>query len=72
MANAHSRTSSPLWLTISAHIKISSRMRCRVDDKIIEAIQAIIRRGNDVEIRRKGNGYVVLEVKKTIKYTTSA
>ena len=41
-----------------------------MDDKIIEAIQAIISRGNDVEIRRKGNGYVVLEVKKTIKYTT--
>ena len=43
-----------------------------MDDKIIEAIQAIIKRGNDVEIRRKGNGYVVLEIKKTIKYTTSA
>ena len=42
-----------------------------MDDKIIEAIKAIINRGNDVEIRRKGNGYVVLEIKKTIKYTTS-
>ena len=29
---------------------------------------AILQRGNDVEIRRKNNGYVVLEVKKTIKY----
>ena len=36
------------------------------------AVDAILKRGNDVEIRRKGDGYVVLEVKKTIKYTTSA
>lgn len=40
--------------------------------KAIEAIEAIIRRGNDAEIRRKGDGYIVLEVKKTIKYSTSA
>ena len=33
---------------------------------------SIIRRGNDAEIRRKGDGYIVLEVKKTIKHTTSA
>ncbi len=36
------------------------------------AIDAILKRGNDVEIRRKGDGYIVLEVKKTIKYTTPA
>lgn len=33
---------------------------------------SIIRRGNDAEIQRKGDGYVVLEVKKTIKYSTPA
>ena len=33
---------------------------------------SIIRRGNDAEIRRKGDGYIVLEVKKTIKYSTPA
>lgn len=38
----------------------------------MQTIEAIIRRGNDAEIRRKGNGYIVLEVKKTIKYSTSA
>ena len=38
----------------------------------MQAIEAIIRRGNDAEIRRKGDGYIVLEVKKTIKYSTSA
>lgn len=43
-----------------------------MDAKTIKAIEAIIKRGNDAEIRRKGEGYVVLEVKKTIKYTTSA
>ena len=43
-----------------------------MDDKTIKAIEAIIKRGNDAEIRRKGDGYIVLEVKKTIKYTASA
>jgi hypothetical protein len=43
-----------------------------MDDKLMQAIEAIIRRGNDAEIRRKGDGYIVLEVKKTIKYSTSA
>ena len=43
-----------------------------MDDKLMQAIDAIIRRGNDAEIRRKGDGYIVLEVKKTIKYSTLA
>lgn len=43
-----------------------------MDEQTIKTIEAIIKRGNDAEIRRKGDGYVVLEVKKTIKYTTSA
>lgn len=43
-----------------------------MDSEIIKAIEAIIKRGNDAEIRRKGDGYIVLEVKKTIKYTASA
>lgn len=43
-----------------------------MDDKLMQAIEAIIRRGNDVEIRRKGDGYIVLEVKKTIKYSAPA
>ena len=37
-------------------------------EQVIQAIEAIIKRGNDVEIRRKGDGYIVLEVKKTIRY----
>ena len=43
-----------------------------MDDKLMQTIEAIIRRGTDAEIRRKGDGYIVLEVKKTIKYSTSA
>lgn len=43
-----------------------------MDNDAIKAIEAIIKRGNDAEIRRKGDGYIVLEVKKTIKYSTSA
>ena len=36
-------------------------------DSDIAIIESIIRRGNDAEIRRKGDGYIILEVKKTIK-----
>ena len=43
-----------------------------MDEKTIKTIEAIIKRGNDAEIRRKGAGYVVLEVKKTIEYSTHA
>lgn len=39
-------------------------------EQVIQAIEAIIKRGNDVEIRRKDNGYIVLKVKKTIRYGT--
>lgn len=43
-----------------------------MDEKTIKTIESILKRGNDAEIRRKGDGYVVLEVKKTIKYITPA
>lgn len=43
-----------------------------MDKETIQAIEAIIKRGNDAEIRRKGDGYIVLEVKKTIKHSSSA
>lgn len=39
------------------------------NEQLIRAIEAILKRGNDVEIRRKGDGYIVLEVKKSIKYS---
>ena len=37
-------------------------------NEALETIEAILKRGNDAEIRRKNNGYIVREVKKTIKY----
>nr|DAV19852.1 MAG TPA: CtsR-like protein [Caudoviricetes sp.] len=40
-------------------------------EEVKKEIDAILKRGNDVEIRRKGGGYIVLEVKKTIKYTST-
>lgn len=41
-------------------------------EEVKKEIDAILKRGNDVEIRRKGDGYIVLEIKKTIKYSTLA
>ena len=43
-----------------------------MNDDIMRAVEAILKRGNDAEIRRKGDGYIELEVKKTIKYSTPA
>lgn len=42
------------------------------DQEAWDTIKAIIKRGNDAEVKKKGAGYVVLEVKKTIKYSTSS
>lgn len=39
-------------------------------EQTIKAIEAILKRGNDAVVRRKGDGYVVLEEKRTIKYST--
>lgn len=41
-------------------------------DEVKSTAEAILKRGNDVEIRRKGDGYIILEVKKTIKYNSPA
>jgi hypothetical protein len=40
-------------------------------DEAIKTVKDILKRGNNAEIRRKGDGYIVLEVKKTIKYTSA-
>lgn len=39
-----------------------------MDESVIKAAEEIIKKGNDVEIRRKGDGYIVLEIKRKIKY----
>ena len=48
-----------------------SQLSNREREKLLEVIDFILKRGNDAEIRRKGDGYIVLEVKKTIKYTSA-
>ena len=40
-------------------------------DEILQAIETILKRGNDAEIRRRGDGVVVLEVQKKIKYNSN-
>ena len=37
-------------------------------NEALKTLEAILKRGNHVEIRSKNNGYIVLEVKKTINY----
>ncbi|MCM1227554.1 MAG: hypothetical protein NC320_09055 [Clostridium sp.] len=39
-----------------------------MDKQTIEAIESIIKRGNDAKIRRKGDGYAVIEIKEKIRY----
>ena len=41
-----------------------------MDEKTIQAIELILKRGNDAEVRKKGDRVVVLYVKKTIKHST--
>lgn len=35
-----------------------------------KAIEEIIKKGNDAVVKKKGDGYIVMEDKKTIKYRT--
>ena len=42
-----------------------------MDEKALAIIKAIIQRGNDAVVRKKGDGYIVLEDKRTIKYSSS-
>lgn len=41
----------------------------RMDKQAIAAIEAILKRGNDAKVRRKGKSVVVIEVKETIRYS---
>lgn len=46
-------------------------MDALIDRKAKEAIEAILRRGNDVKIRRFKDGVIVIEEKQVIKYRTN-
>lgn len=41
-----------------------------MDEKAIKTIESILARGNDVQIQRRKDGFLILEVKKEIKYRT--
>ena len=41
-----------------------------ISERMVSEIDAILDRGHDVQIRRKGHGIVVLEVEKKIKFET--
>ena len=43
-----------------------------IDDNVKAAIEAILKRGNDAIIRRKGNTVIVLEEKRKIVYSPSS
>ena len=43
-----------------------------VEKEMVQAIKAILKRGNNAEVRRKGDGVVILEVQKKIKYQSPA
>ena len=42
-----------------------------MDEKAWAVIMAIIEKGNDAVVRKKGDGYIVLEDKRTIEYKSS-
>ena len=46
-------------------------MKVELDLKAKEAIENILRRGNDVKIRRNKDSFVIIEEKQTIKYRPS-
>jgi len=41
-----------------------------LDDTAVRMVEYILDKGNNAEIRRKGKGVVVVEVKKEIKFTS--
>ena len=47
-------------------------MDVKVDEKVRAAVEAILKRGNDAVIRRKGNTVVVMEEKRKIVYDPSS
>lgn len=43
-------------------------MSVKIDNVATEVIEAILRRGNDAVVRRKKDGYIILEESKKIQY----
>ncbi len=47
-------------------------MEVKLDEKTRIAIEAVLKRGNDVVIRKKGDGIIILEEKRKIVYDPSS
>ena len=47
-------------------------MDIKIDEKVKAAVEAILKRGNDAVIRRKGDSVIVLEEKRKIIYSPSS
>lgn len=46
------------------------KMKIKLDEKAIMAIEAALTKGNNAEVKRKGDGVVVMEVNRTITHST--
>ena len=46
-------------------------MAIKLDENVRMAIEAILKRGNDAVVRKKGDGVIVLEEKRKIVYSPS-
>lgn len=49
----------------------SQGTKTNMDEKAWAIIKAIIAKGNDAVVRKKGDGYIILEGKRTIQYQSS-
>lgn len=49
----------------------AKQKKLKIDEVGLMTICNIIQRGNDAVIRKKGDGYIVLEDKRTIQYQSS-
>ena len=52
------------------HLQLQN-VKINMDEKAWSIIKAIIAKGNDAVVRKKGDGYIVLEDKRTIQYQSS-
>ena len=51
------------------HLQLQN-VKINMDEKAWAIIKAIIQRGNDAVVRKRGDGYIVLEDKREIKFQT--
>lgn len=47
-------------------------MVVKLDEKATVIIEAILKRGNDAVVRRKGQGFIILEENRKVNYDASS